>query len=108
MQDSRTLDRRRFMIGGVTVFGGMYLLSDRARAATAAFGPRLASGEAPRTLLLVELSGGNDGLSTIVPYPDDIYHRSRTRTGADAAGVAGGAAQSSSWPSFCNWARSLA
>ena len=30
-----------------------------------------------RVLLLIQLSGGNDGLNTIVPFRDDQYHRSR-------------------------------
>lgn len=30
-----------------------------------------------RTLVVVELAGGNDGLNTIVPYGDDAYHRAR-------------------------------
>jgi uncharacterized protein (DUF1501 family) len=30
-----------------------------------------------RTLVLVELTGGNDGLNTIVPYADDRYHALR-------------------------------
>jgi uncharacterized protein (DUF1501 family) len=28
-------------------------------------------------LVVLELNGGNDGLNTVVPYADDIYHRSR-------------------------------
>jgi uncharacterized protein (DUF1501 family) len=28
-------------------------------------------------LVVVQLSGGNDGLNTVVPYEDDAYHRSR-------------------------------
>jgi uncharacterized protein (DUF1501 family) len=28
-------------------------------------------------LVILELNGGNDGLNTVVPYADDIYHRSR-------------------------------
>jgi len=28
-------------------------------------------------LVVVELSGGNDGLNTVIPYADDVYHRSR-------------------------------
>ncbi len=28
-------------------------------------------------LVVVELTGGNDGLNTVVPYADDIYHKSR-------------------------------
>jgi len=30
-----------------------------------------------RILVVVELSGGNDGLDTFVPYRDDAYHRAR-------------------------------
>ena len=30
--------------------------------------------------MLLQLSGGNDGLSTIVPYADDAYGRSRSTT----------------------------
>ena len=28
-------------------------------------------------LVVVELTGGNDGLNTVVPHADDIYHKSR-------------------------------
>ncbi len=28
-------------------------------------------------LVLVELSGGNDGLNTVIPFNDDIYHKAR-------------------------------
>ena len=28
-------------------------------------------------LVVVQLSGGNDGLNTVVPFEDDVYHRSR-------------------------------
>ena len=30
-----------------------------------------------RILVLVQLAGGNDGLNTVVPYENDIYHRQR-------------------------------
>ena len=28
-------------------------------------------------LVVVELSGGNDGLNTVVPHADDLYHKAR-------------------------------
>ena len=34
-----------------------------------------------RTLVLVQLSGGNDGLSTVVPYADDLYRGARPELG---------------------------
>ena len=30
-----------------------------------------------RTLVLLELNGGNDGLNTVVPYADPLYARAR-------------------------------
>ena len=54
-----------------------------AAAALAALGRAAAGGEralAGPTLILVQLTGGNDGLSTVVPYADDVYGRSRAAT----------------------------
>ena len=36
------------------------------------------SGTDGKILVVVQLSGGNDGLSTVVPYGDDVYYRART------------------------------
>src|SRR5437763_11545051 len=42
---------------------------------------RAASAAEPRAdlpiLVVVELTGGNDGLNTAVPHADDVYHKSR-------------------------------
>ena len=86
--DRITFDRRRLLVGGVSIFGGLYLTAGRARAGASGLGA-FVNGEsaAPRTLLLLELNGGNDGLSTVVPYADDVYHRSRTRVGVAAGDV---------------------
>ncbi len=35
-----------------------------------------ARGDAP-ILVVLELSGGNDGLNTVIPFTDDVYHKSR-------------------------------
>ena len=39
------------------------------------------AGNANRILVVVELSGGNDGLNTLVPYGDDAYYRHRPTLG---------------------------
>lgn len=38
-----------------------------------------------KILVIAELSGGNDGLNTIVPFGDDAYYRLRPRIGVKAA-----------------------
>jgi uncharacterized protein (DUF1501 family) len=40
-----------------------------------------------RRLVVVQLSGGNDGLNTIVPYADDAYHNARGGLAVQAAKV---------------------
>jgi uncharacterized protein (DUF1501 family) len=40
---------------------------------------RLGSGN--RILVVLELSGGNDGLNTVIPYGDDAYYRHRPKIG---------------------------
>jgi uncharacterized protein (DUF1501 family) len=78
------IDRRALLTGGAAVFGGLWLASNSASASPYVFVKRNSEpdqDDAPRTLLVLELSGGNDGLDTIVPYADDLYHKGRTRIG---------------------------
>lgn len=63
------LDRRRLLLGGAAL-AGWSALPSRAFAS-----PRLIGTD--RSLLIVELSGGNDGLDTVIPYGDDVYHAAR-------------------------------
>lgn len=37
--------------------------------------------QAPRSLIVVEMAGGNDGLNTVIPYADDAYYRARPQLG---------------------------
>jgi uncharacterized protein (DUF1501 family) len=62
--------------GGLAALGVPMSVGGIARAAEAA-----ASG---RILVVVELSGANDGLNTVVPYRDDAYYRARPRLGIRA------------------------
>lgn len=38
---------------------------------------RAASPGKDNVLVVLELSGGNDGLNTVIPYADDLYHKAR-------------------------------
>src|SRR5579863_5477819 len=40
-----------------------------------------------KILVVLELSGGNDGLNTVVPYGDDAYYKHRPKLGIRPAKV---------------------
>jgi uncharacterized protein (DUF1501 family) len=69
-------NRRSFLkntLGGSTLLSmGLSAPAFLARGAHAAQG---ASGE--NTLVVVQLSGGNDGLNTVIPYADEAYEKNR-------------------------------
>src|SRR5215470_4565207 len=76
--------RRDFLRAGFgsLAFGAAGALARApAWAQTAAAGPQ----QNDRILVVVELSGGNDGLNTVVPYGDDAYYRARPRIGIKPA-----------------------
>ena len=58
---------------GAAQSAGLPLLFSRALAAD--------TKERERILVILEMSGGNDGLNTLVPYSDDAYYRHRPKIG---------------------------
>ncbi|MGH8046436.1 MAG: DUF1501 domain-containing protein [Chthoniobacterales bacterium] len=42
---------------------------------------QVATGKDSTILVIIQLSGGNDGLNTVIPYSDDAYHRARPNIG---------------------------
>ncbi|MBL8857543.1 MAG: DUF1501 domain-containing protein [Planctomycetes bacterium] len=85
--DQQGIDRRALLAGSLGALGGMIVLGSRAQARVRLSGP-LEERSAPggtRTLVLLQLTGGNDGLSMVVPFGDDVYGASRaaTRIGAN-------------------------
>ena len=85
------VSRRRFLAGigavtsarrspgGSSTSGHRHWARSSAAAATAGAG--LGSGRAGRTLVVVELGGGNDGLNTVVPHADPRYRALRPTLG---------------------------
>jgi uncharacterized protein (DUF1501 family) len=76
-----SISRRQFIRGGVSAFTLSFaapaFLSDIARA----------QGARARNLVVVYLSGGNDSLSTVVPYQDPFYYSRRPTIAVPAGQV---------------------
>ncbi len=74
-----TTSRRRFLqrsASGATLLSlaptvPQFLLSGSAVAATR---------QGEKILVVIQLTGGNDGINTVIPYGDDVYHKSRFTT----------------------------
>ena len=84
--------RRDFLrkgLYGIGVTAGLPVLLDRTSAALTAQALEGTSAESrpERILVVVELSGGNDGLNTVVPFGDDEYYRVRPNLGIPASQV---------------------
>ena len=74
----KTLDRRELLAGMAGLSALSMVPPVFAQAAQAAAAQAKASG---KVLIILELSGGNDGLNTVVPYGDDAYYRQRPNIG---------------------------
>jgi uncharacterized protein (DUF1501 family) len=67
--------RRQFLIGGLKVSAAAPLVAGLGRAT------RFAGRGGGRALVVLQLTGGNDGLNTVVPHEQDDYYRLRPTLG---------------------------
>lgn len=76
MNANKIWTRREILRAGLAGFGtaAMPLVFSRGAAAAEAAASN-------RILVVLEMSGGNDGLNTLVPYGDDAYYRHRPHIG---------------------------
>src|SRR3979409_2450753 len=70
--------RREILKGGLAGIAAGTMTAIFSRAMAADLSP------SKRILVVLELSGGNDGLNTLVPYADDAYYRHRPKIGIRA------------------------
>lgn len=76
--------RRNLLQAGLAAGGALFLPRT---SLAASLGLRRGSGQGGNVLVVIELSGGNDGLNTIVPHGDDLYHAARPTLRVPAAEV---------------------
>lgn len=78
--------RREFLKTG---FKGVSLLAAAGYAPAFLARTAEAAGAAPdsRILVVLQLGGGNDGLNTVIPFADDLYHKARPTIGIAANDV---------------------
>ena len=91
--ECRTLELELIMSPSRREFLGMAGLSF---VSLTGFAPRLfaaaaeesaAAANSDRVLVVVELSGGNDGLNTLIPFENDLYYKNRRTLGIPKANI---------------------
>ncbi len=75
---ARTIHRRRFL---QSTLAGAVAASPLGATLNHAFAAQPGAANDERILVIVELSGGNDGLNSVVPFGDDAYYRHRPTIG---------------------------
>ncbi len=86
MSNTKDYNRRQFLKLNSTAVGGLFF-SPWFGALGADNSGQLPRSDNDRILVVVELSGGNDGLNSVIPYTDDEYYKLRPNIGIKAKDV---------------------
>ncbi len=81
------MNRREFLFRGVEVASVSMMIPRFAVAGARFFEESVGTGASGRTLVVLELAGGNDGLNTVVPYTDPLYSGTFRKTIGVPAGA---------------------
>jgi uncharacterized protein (DUF1501 family) len=81
------ISRRDFLLRSAGFVSVSAMVPRWAVAGTRMFEESVGSDATGRTLVVLELMGGNDGLNTVIPYADNAYSQVRSRIGIPAASV---------------------
>ena len=75
------ISRRDFLLRSAGFVSVSAMVPRWAVAGTRMFEESVGAEATGRTLVVLELMGGNDGLNTVVPYTDSLYPQVRSRIG---------------------------
>src|SRR4029453_4380451 len=82
-----TISRRDFLIRSAGVAPVSAMVPRWAVCSGRRFEESIGAANSNRTLVVLELMGGNDGLNTVVPYADALYPHVRARLGIPVGSV---------------------
>src|SRR6185503_4871117 len=80
-EDSMPFSRRDFLLRSAGFVSVSAMVPRWAVAGARMFEESVGAEATNRTLVVLELMGGNDGLNTVVPYTDALYPQMRSRIG---------------------------
>lgn len=75
--DARAYTRRQFLHSSLVLASASACVPHFIQRSAFAMPGRGAGADDERILVVLQLSGGNDGLNTVIPYRDDNYYRAR-------------------------------